>query len=165
MARVLVPVHDRKYNHNPRGSATATVTMSGRNPFEGTGAVLVHKGSALPGMSGLGDTAAPAAGASPTSDSSSWMTGLLSSIIPAVTSVGTQLATGRINQLYPPPTPALPTTNAQLLPGQSGPQTLPVGAQSYIAYPPATPSKLPYILIGVGVVGLGLAFMLSKKRK
>lgn len=166
MARVLVPVNPRSYNHNPRGSATAVVTMGGRNPFEGGAPILVHKGSALPGMSGLGDTAAPApAGATPTSDSSSWITGLLSSIVPAITTVGTQLASGRINELYPPQSQNISAQGPQALPGQGGPQQLATGPQSYLVYPPAPKSNMPYILIGVGVVGLGLAFMLSKKRK
>lgn len=164
MARVLIPVQARTYNHNPRGSATAHVTMSGRNPFEG-GGVVVHKGSAIPGMSGLSGLGEDSAGATPTSSSPSWMTGLLSSIIPAVTSVGTQLASARISNLYPPQTPQLQSQGAQVLPGQGGPQQLATGPQSYVVYPPAAPSKMPMILIGLGVVGLGVAFMMSKKRK
>jgi hypothetical protein len=61
MARVMVPQQRRTYNHNPRGSATAVVTMKGNNPFERAlagpeGLVRVQRGI-LPGMGywGLGD--------------------------------------------------------------------------------------------------------------
>jgi hypothetical protein len=35
MAFVLAPRYAKSYNFNPRGSATATVRIAGRNPFEG----------------------------------------------------------------------------------------------------------------------------------
>lgn len=72
MATVMTPINPRRYNHNPRGSATTQVTMAAHNPFEqrttlvnrsGTVAQLagIQPSGALPGMgmfggSHLGDT-------------------------------------------------------------------------------------------------------------
>jgi len=164
MARILVPVNKRTYNHNPRGSATAVVSMRGRNPFEGSAPVLVHKGSAIPGMSGIDGLGAD--GATPTSATPSWMSNLLSSVVPLATSVGTTLVQNRMTTLYPPQTQSVQAQGAQMLPGQSGPNQLSTGPQSILVYPPApAKSNMPMILIAVGVIGLGAAFMMSKKKR
>jgi hypothetical protein len=61
MARVLVPQNPRRYNHNPRGSSTAVVTMKANNPFEralaGPEGLRRVPGAQLPGMGfwGMGD--------------------------------------------------------------------------------------------------------------
>jgi hypothetical protein len=62
MAKVMVPVQPRIYNHNPRGSATAVVTMKGNNPFEralaGPEGLVQVRAGIMPGMGywGLGDS-------------------------------------------------------------------------------------------------------------
>jgi hypothetical protein len=165
MHRVLTPVNPRTYDQNPRGSATATVTMRGRNPFAGEVPVVLHPGSAIPGMSGmqgLSGLGTDSAGATPTSEGNSAMTNLLSTIVGAATQVGTTLATARINQLYAPSSTPLPTSGSQQI-SQNSVQTLPLGPQSTLVYP-QQPSKLPWILGGLGVAGLALAFVLTRRK-
>lgn len=168
MAQVLIPQNARRYNHNPRGSATAVVTMKGLNPFEGgRRAVIEHPGSALPGMSGLEGLSGlgEAQGATPTAEAGGAMTDILSNIVKAATTVGTTLATARINELYPAQSPqSIPSQGSQQI-SQSQINTLPLGPQSTVSYPPAPASKLPWILGAVGIAGLGLAFFLSRKKK
>lgn len=171
MARVLVPTYAKTYNHNPRGSATATVSLAGRNPFEGGVPVRMKAPTSfLPmgaypdnmpfgGMGGLGDGEATPTAASPAA-ASWWQTGL-TTVLGAGAQIGTQLVGARINQLYPPSNPPVPTTGMQNINGTPV-ATLPIGQQYY---PPAAPaSKMPMILIGVGVVGLIAAFMMTRKR-
>lgn len=169
MARVLAPRYAKRYNFNPRGSATATVDLAGRNPFEGGVPVRMKAPTSfLPlgtykdnmpfgGMSGLGEGDPTAAGSS----ASSWWGSLLPGITNMATTVGTQLVGAKINKMYPPTNPAIPTTGMTPINGQPV-ATLPVGQQYYA--PTAAPSKMPMILIGVGVVGLLAAFMMTRKR-
>ena len=125
---------------------------------------IVHKGSAIPGMSGIDGLGAD--GATPTSATPSWMSNLLSSVVPLATSVGTTLVQNRMTTLYPPQTQSVQAQGAQMLPGQSGPNQLSTGPQSILVYPPApAKSNMPMILIAVGVIGLGAAFMMSKKKR
>lgn len=154
MARVLVPVMNRRYNANPRGSATTTVTMSSNHPFERQTRVMNSTRSMLPGMGALGvlgeDAPAPAAPAA-TID---W-TKVLTGVAAAGTQVAQTAATNAVNQLIPPPTTKVPVANSMTI--------LPVVNPNYVA--PA-PSKLPWILGGVGllVVGVGAMFLFRKKR-
>lgn len=151
MARVLIPVMRRTYDHNPRGSATATVMMKGNNPFEQRSLLVNGKlaGGALPGMSGLGDAAAPApAPAAPATD---WNT-VAQQLAQAAIQVGGSVATGAINQRY--------ATN-QRLPAVGSTQ-IPVVNSNSVYQPRA--SWAPWA-IGGGVLGVGLVAILLLRRK
>ena len=159
MARVLMPTMARRYNPNPRGSSTTTVTMRSHNPFESRVSLLNGMGGgALPGMSGLGDNndaeamattptpAAPAASAG----AFDW-TALAQSLATAGVQVGGQLATNRVNQLYGPA--AKPLTAA-------GAVKLPVGT------PLSQPSTiLPWAIAGGGVVLAGILLFAFRGKK
>lgn len=155
MARVLMPTMARRYNPNPRGSSTTTVTMKSNNPFESR--VSLHESGALPGMSGLGaDTLAtsPAPMAAQAPSGGFDYTALLNSIAQAGVSVGGQLATNRIQELYGPKPQPLSAAGAQYLP---------------VGVPYAQPKPwLPVAIIGGGVVLAGVllfAFRGGKKKR
>lgn len=162
MARVLIPVVPRRYNHNPRGSSTVQVQMRGDNPFERPTMLVNSNRRMLPGMGGLGttlDTTPIQQAAAQTVDQAasgggfSW-SGLLSKVTGAAVDVGTAYATNRIQTLYGPKPAPLPVPQTTLLPGQPG---------APAAYP-AAPSKMPMILGVAAVVGVG-AFMFLRKKK
>ncbi len=159
MARVLVPVMPRRYNHNPRGSATAIVTMKGSNPFE-SGVAGLRRVSPYPGQlaglgsAGLGDEMGPPL--PPTSG-------------PATSGTTPIDWTGMVKAAATAAQPILNAQAARLLPRQGvtavqgvAAQMLPVGVQ-YPAPKPA--SKLPYVLVGVGVIGLGAAVLLMRRKR
>src|SRR5271156_4415755 len=132
MAIALHPVMARRYNHNPRGSATSHVVMKANNPWERKSQLMnapasqMH-GGALPGMSGLGDDIPTSnATAIPTTD----MTALTAAL-----SAGTALATARIQSLYGSAATALPIVN----PNAPKP-----------GVPAPAPSSAMPLLIGIG---------------
>lgn len=165
MARVMIPVQPRRYNFNPKGSATAVVTMRGHNPFERTTsreALQPYMLRSRPGgLAGLGDDA-PGTGAmlgppSPTpAATDSGSTPIDWTKIAQLTAAAVQpLATAEASKL-------LTKATASTLPGQTAPKPLAVGAQPIVAKPA---SKLPWILGGVGAVAaIGILFLVLRKK-
>jgi len=150
MARVLIPVMPRRYNANPRGSATTTVTMAGDNPFERQVNVLNSTRSMLPGMGALGITDGPSVPTDsqpPVTPAEAAAAGVdWSKILTGLTNAGAQLAIAKL-------TPPLPKT--------TGITPIPVGGPFHM---PAKSSVLPWA-IGVGVVVVGLGAFLLLRRK
>ncbi len=153
MARVLIPVMPRRYNPNPRGSATTTVTMSGDNPFERPVNVLNSTRSMLPGMGALGMTDGPSADASlspsqPMVPSAS--TGIdWSKILTGAVQAGAQLGVAKLQ-----------AQADRALPKTTGITNIPV--QGY--YPPPKHPALPWVIGGGAVLVLGLgAFLFFRK--
>jgi hypothetical protein len=147
MAVALTPVMARRYNHNPRGSATSTVVMKSNNPWERKSTLMNApssrlSGGALPGMSGLGDDI-------PTSNGTPIPTTGTSDLTAAI-GAGVALATARISQLYGGGASALPILNSNAKP------PLPPGA------PAPSSSALP-MLIGIGGIGVVVYLFLRKK--
>lgn len=154
MARVLMPTMARRYNPNPRGSSTTTVTMKSNNPFESN--IQLHNANALPGMSGLGNVApAPATSPNPMaaqapSGGFDW-TGLMNAIGQTGVQVGGQLATNRIQELYGPKPQPLTAPGAQYLP---------------VGVPLAQPKPwLPWALVGGGVLAAGVILFAFRGKK
>lgn len=151
MARILMPTMARRYNANPKGSSTTTVTMKSNNPFESRVALL--SGGALPGMSGLGEEPGNQPATTPAAAGFDW-TALAQSIAGAGVQVGGQLATNRIQQLYGPKPQQL-----------TGPGAVPLP----IGIPYAQPkSWMPWAIMGGGVVLAGVmlfAFRGGKKKR
>ncbi len=137
MARVLIPVMNRRYNANPRGSATTTVVMSANNPFERPVNVLNATRSMLPGMGALGADPAPAAAPG----SIDW-----NAILTGGVTAAAQLAAAKLN----PPIKVA-----------TGISPIPVVGPGY--YPPK-PSMAPW-LIGGGVAVLGVVGLFLMLRK
>lgn len=167
MARVLLPVMPRRYDPNPRGSATKHVTMAGDNPFERR--VTAVNGSArrtmLPGMGAIDltpiaqTTAAAAGDATKTAASGGaidW-TSLAQKVGDSALKVGTTYAQNRIETLYGPKPQPLTGTAATMLPGQAGASYPP---------PPKKSSVLPWVLAGAGILAVGgvIIFLRRKKR-
>lgn len=158
MARVLVPVMPRRYNHNPVGSSTAIVTMRGANPFE-SGVAGLRRVSTRPGQlaglgsAGLGDEAPIMGPPSPAATDSGTTPINWAGMAQAVATAAQPLVAAQAARLLPP--------KITTLTGQYAPQPLPVNPQ----YMPAPKSKMPYVLIGVGVVGLAAAFFLLRRKK
>ncbi len=155
MARILMPTMARRYNPNPRGSSTTTVTMKSNNPFEHR--VSLHDANALPGMSGLGDNnteASMATTPAPAAPGGFDWGALANTLAQTGVSVGGQLATNRIQQLYGPKPQPLQAAGSTYLP---------------VGIPYAQPkSWLPWAIIGGGVVLAGtllIAFRGGKKKK
>lgn len=151
MARVLTPVMQRRYDFNPRGSATATVVMKGNNPFEQRSHLVNSQlaSGALPGMSGLGNTPAPAAPApAPATD---WNT-VAQQLAQAAIQVGGTVATGAINQHYAPNQRIPAVTSAQI----------PVVNANYNPQPRA--NWAPWAIGGAVLVG-GVGLLLLMRRK
>ena len=157
MARVLIPTHARRYNPNPRGSATATVTMRSDNPFER--GVRAVNGRMLPGLGALEvpstlTQALPSSTveAAKSTTGINWG-GMFENLANTAIKVGGDVATSKLVKPV-----------AQPLPSQ-GITTLPV-VQPVIQYgQEMRSSKLPMILLGLGVIGLGAVFLLRKKRR
>lgn len=154
MARVLVPTLNAKVNPNPRGSATAHVTMAEANPFKrNTTAVreanqpVLHQ--MMPGMGSLGkeeEEAVP------------WYQKIGQSLID---NVGIPLLKQEVldqptQQLPSQGVINVPTTGQRQLP-YTPPQQLPHG------YPPQPPQQqgngmanmMPWVIGGVGVLVVG----------
>lgn len=147
MAVVLTPVMARRYNHNPRGSATSTVVMKSNNPWERSSTLMNApnarlSGGALPGMSGLGDDV-------PTSNGTPIPTTGTSDLTAAI-GAGMALATARIQQLYGGGASALPIANSNARPPLAPAAPAPAG------------SSLP-LIIGIGGIGLVAYLFLRKK--
>ncbi len=159
MARVLIPVVPRRYNHNPRGSSTAVVTMAGHNPFE-SGVSGLHRISSNPGQlaglggAGLGADPAPVYGPPAPGATDSGTTPInWAGIAQAVATAATPLVAAEAQRLVP--------SQAARIQGAAA-TMLPVNPQ--ISYPKPK-SKMPYVLVGVGVVGLAAAFFLMRRKK
>ncbi len=148
MARVLMPTMPRSYNHNPRGSSTATVVMKGDNPFERRTIMTNSRlaGGALPGMSGLGDAApAPA----PAAAATDW-TGVAAALAQAGVQIGGQAIAAHYAPNQPLSTPVIQQLQA-INPNAQRPQ------QS---------SVLPWALGGGALVlGLGVLYLMVRTRK
>ncbi len=159
MARVIIPQNARTYNQNPQGSSTTTVMMKAQNPFENrnvgrdgmTPIMRAQRGS----LAGLGADPPLLGPPSPAQPEGSTGTGINWGAIAAATATAIQpLASAEAQRLI--------TKGSQQIPGASG-FVLPVGQQPY---PPKPASKLPWILTGVGVLGLVVAVVLvMRKRK
>ena len=156
MARVLIPTYPRRYNHNPKGSATAVVTMKGANPFERTGSREalrpILRAPRPGGLSGLGDGPVLGPPSPAATDSGSkpidW-----GKIAEATATAIQPLAAAQAARLLPKPV-------VQSLPG-SAPSALPVG---YTVLPQPK-SKLPWIIGGVGAVAaIGVLFLVLRRR-
>jgi hypothetical protein len=160
MARVLIPQNIRRYDHNPKGSSTAVVTMKGHNPFERRPgpeglAPMMHR--VRGGLAGLGDTAVqygppppPAATPAPAPAT----TGINWGAIAQATATAIQpLAAAEAQRLLQRQT-AVPMN-------YTAPSSLPVGYQ-----PVAAPkSKMPWIVGGVGAVAaIGVLFLVLRRR-
>jgi hypothetical protein len=145
MARVITPVHPRRYNPNPRGSATTTVLMRAHNPFETRVRLATRQSGSLPGMGAL---------------DIDWGNIFEKGISTGIDLVGTA-GQNVVNKLIPPPTTTLQAPQATLLPGQpsAGAPGLPVYLPA-----PAKPSPMPWIIGGVAVLG-GVLFMTMRKRR
>lgn len=143
MAVVKAPFVARRYNHNARGSATATVLMRANNPWERRSTLMNSPlaGGALPGMSGLGD-----ADPLPTSNGTD-MAAAGATALTTAFGAAQQLATARIMQLYGNGATALPIANANAKPA--------------VAAAPSS-SALPIVL---GVSGLALVAFLFLRKK
>jgi len=160
MARVLIPVMPRRYNHNPVGSSTATVMMKANNPFEAPVRQVSRRSGSLPGMGSLDVTALQSSAqetlqASATSSGFNWAqvgTSLAQTGIDILGTAGQNI----VNKLVPPPSTTLKAPSAILLPGQPG-----AGAPA-LQYAQPAPSKLPWILGGVAVLGGVLFFTMRK---
>jgi hypothetical protein len=148
MAIAFSPSTRRRYNHNPRGSATAHVTLPSNNPFERRITVVNDSRSMIPGMGDLGAEAAPKPGI----DWASIATGVSNAAI----QVGQQAATNAVNRILPPP----PSTVLQ------APQTQYL-QPSYPTYAPAPKSGISKWVIGGGiaVLGIGVLFLVTRKKR
>lgn len=156
MARVIVPTMKAKVNPNPKGSATAHVTMAEANPFKrNTTAVreanqpVLHQ--MMPGMGYLGEDATP--------KSNSWLDMLKETTSSLITQVGIPA----IQQEVIKPTKPLQSQGSTQLPSTGGrqlpytpPQQLPHG------YPPqpqqqgsGAANMMPWVIGGVGVLVVG----------
>lgn len=157
MARVLIPTMPRSYNHNPRGSSTTVVTMRGSNPFESGVAGLVRT-SRYPGqLAGLGGAGlgadAPVMGPPAPGATDSGTTPInWAGMAQAVATAAQPLIAAQAQRLLPNQAAALTGAGVQFLP--VNPQVM-----------PPKPSKLPYVLVGVGVIGLAAAFLLMRKKR
>ena len=162
MARVLIPVMPRRYNHNPVGSSTATVIMKANNPFEAPVRQVSRRSGSLPGMgaidvNALQSSAQETLQASATRSGFNWGevgTNLAQTGISILGTAGQNI----VNKLVPPPTTTLTAPSAVMIPGQPN-QGAP--AVPYYQQAPA-PSKLPWILGGVAVLG-GVLFLTMRK--
>lgn len=160
MARVLIPTNPRRYNPNPRGSATTTVTMRSDNPFER--GVRASNARMLPGMGALEipssltqSLPASTVEAAKSTTGINWG-GITENLLNTAVKVGGDIATTKLGtpKAQPMQTPTIQYLQAvnpsayaaEIMPGQS------------------TASKMPMILIAIGVVGLGAVFLLRKKR-
>ncbi len=157
MARVLVPVMPRRYNHNPVGSSTAVVTMRGSNPFE-SGVAGLKRVSSYPGQlaglgaAGLGD--APIMGPPNPNATDSGTTPInWAGMVQSVATAAQPLISAQATRLLSP--------QVNTIAGQYLPQPLPVNPQ--LMQPKS--SKMPYVLVGAGVLGLGLVFLLMRRKK
>lgn len=157
MARVLIPVHARRYNPNPRGSSTTTVMMRADNPFESRSTIINgQRSGSMPGMGGLGDAPVPAT--SPVSSAPAaastgidW-TKLLTGVSQVGVQVGGQLAQNAIQQHYG----QLPAQQPMLLPTQTHPGLRVAQPSSWV----------PIAVIGgAAVLGIGILFMARKSGK
>jgi len=140
-----MPVMSRRYDHNPRGSATSTVVMKSNNPFEARTRVMNS-------LAGLGADA-PAA-ANPTAPAGfNWGTfgeGLVTSIGKVGVQVGGQIVTNEVNKRY----------------GQiPGPAISPLPTTSGMRVAPAPKAWLPFAILGGAVVVGGGILMLMRKKK
>lgn len=186
MARVLIPQNARIYNQNPKGSATAVVTMRAENPFEGGRSSLVRnraniptvatlagvgRSSAMPGMGGVARTsgALPGMGEDAAAPASTGFdfSSLLNTGIQAITSVGTNLVNNRVATLYGPSTQAVTTPQMQSASSPTINVMSPTGATSQqpiiIQAPAAKTNWLPIALIGGGAAVLAIIFLMKKK--
>lgn len=159
MARVLIPMNPRRYDHNPKGSSTAVVTMKGNNPFENRN---VGRDGMQPmlrrqrgGLAGLGDDAVqygppspPATAPATPASSINW-----GAIAQATATAIQPLATAEAQRLLQKQT-AIPMSS-------QAPTALPVGYRPAVA----APSKLPWILGGVGAVAaIGVLFLVLRRK-
>lgn len=161
MARVLIPVMPRRYNHNPVGSSTATVIMKANNPFEAPVRQVSRRSGSLPGMGAL-DIVAPlqtasqdALKAGATSGGIDWSSLATTGLQTGINILGTA-GQNVVNKLIPPASQPLSAPQSVLLPGQPGAPPV-----AYIQTP--APSKLPWIIGGVVVLGGVLLLTLRKK--
>jgi len=154
MARVLQPVMRRTYDHNPRGSSTATVRMAAQNPFEGR--VSMATRSAMPGMGAIDLTQIPTNTAGGMGFNVDWGNIIEKGAENAI-KIGSEFASNRIDRLYGPKPVPLQAPAAVLLPGQPGATRFPV-------YGVPAPSKLPWIIGGAAVLG-AVAFVVLRKKK
>jgi hypothetical protein len=165
MATQLLKTNRRTYDHNPQGSATATVVTAGDNPFERT--VSLKTNSMLPsmGMAGLGEDPAPA------QEPSEWIKALQTGL----TTIGLTALSQEV--IKAPKSTTLQAQGAQQLPAA---QPISLNAPGSTAVPPAntigypirqsmTPAgggimgKLPWIIGGVAVLGIGGLLLFKKK--
>jgi len=154
MARVMIPQNPSVYNDN--AGSTTVVRMRANNPFESTRLSMGTSAASRRGkpgrLAGLGDgeeydTMASEAPAADTGfDWSKLVTGLTSGAL----TVGTALATNRINTLYGPTTTSLAPV-------------VTTAAGTRIVTVPAPASKLPWIIGGVAVLGV-LAVVLMRRK-
>lgn len=161
MARVITPVHPRRYNPNPKGSATTTVLMKAHNPFETPVRQVTRRSGSLPGMGAIDLAPLQSAGqealkTTATSGGIDWAS-IWGGAIKTGTELVGQAGSNLIDKLIPPASVKLPVPQAHLLPGQPG-----ASAPVYIQ-PPSRPSPLPWI-IGGGVLLGAVVFMMRKRR-
>jgi hypothetical protein len=151
MAIALYPEMRRRYDPNPKGSATAQVMMASDNPFERRVSLVNSGRSMMPGMGALGAEAA----AAPVPATGVDWTAIATGALQAGTQVGQTALTNAVNRVLPPPKPVtLSAPQATYMPVVN-----PVVA-------PAKPSIMPWVIGGgVAVLGLGALFLVMRKKR
>jgi hypothetical protein len=147
MATVIHQIRKQSYDHNPRGSATAHVTMRQDNPFDRRVVSAIRD---LRGLD-LGDATQTDPGAVAAPASGGFWSNMGSGILSTLTSVGAKVI------------PALAVTAVQAA-GDSGaiPGVAPVQAPAPVAPPkPAMPAWV----IPAGVAAAGIVLFLAMRKK
>lgn len=189
MAIQQVPVMRVKVDPNPRGSATTHVSMPASNPFEREEISVRPANQPREMLPGMGDVFSDPYGTQPTpiapepqkEESSFDWGGLFSNITSRVADVGATYAKSEIEaqqqadlikkqQAAEQQTALmrLVSAGAQKVPVTNTPQIIPVvnpAPQGLMQPQQAPSSKLPWIIGGAVVLGIGAMFLMKGKRR